>query len=407
VNTVSSVHNAINSNYVPIPRRVDIIWNTTLICMWDCAVCCVDAVHVQRHKSEIVVLSGALQKRETFMHNPAIGSPFDQTLQRRQQRGEEATFQQKLDVLDNLRGFDAKVDFSGGDPLAVSETPKVMMRASELFGRHRVTLTATGAGLARCSPDEILPYIGELNFTYDHPGKRDTNHRPTGYTSGNFRMASRFAAVGVKTRAETPLTTQNIDDETLTTIYLDLHEAGIDRHLLMRLFPVGRGAFLTSDIPSADQYRRAISLLRGLEQKYERPKVKLQCALKFFDDPDLSTGNPCDLVRESFGLMADGTLLASPWAVGPRGKPLDDVWVLGNLATTPMEHILYGEKAQMYLRRANENSGHCKIHAYLASRNGNDMSNTDRPFSASDPLYADASRTEPAESQERHYLPLV
>ncbi len=186
----------------------------------------------------------------------------------------------------------------------------------------------------------------------------------------------------MKTRAECPLTAHNIQDSILTRLYLNLHEAGIDKFLLMRLFPSGRGVLREADIPTPAQYRRAINLLRELEAKYGSPQLKLQCALKFFDNQNLEE-NPCDLFRESFGLMADGTLLASPWAVGARGQPFHDVWVLGNLASTPLETILSSEKAKEYERRLDENFGHCKIFAFLSSTKSRLI---DRIFDQTDPL---------------------
>ncbi|WP_162534074.1 hypothetical protein [Candidatus Cardinium hertigii] len=104
--------------------------------------------------------------------------------------------------------------------------------------------------------------------------------------------------------------------------------------------------------------------------RYGYPKIKLQYALKFFDDAykDSLKINPCDAVRTSFGLIPDGTLLASPWAINNRGNPLDDVWMFGNLFKKPLESILAQEKAKVFLSRQNENFGQCKIHAFLASK---------------------------------------
>ena len=96
------------------------------------------------------------------------------------------------------------------------------------------------------------------------------------------------------------------------------------------------------------------------------------------------TENPCDLIRESFGLMSNGLLLASPWAVGPYGRPLDDVWMLGNLSTTPLSDILASEKVLEYEQHLDDNFGHCKIFAFLNSERKNVM---DRLFDKADPLY--------------------
>lgn len=364
--------------------KVDIIWNMTLVCPWDCGVCCVDAVHVTRKNGLIQVRTAGFSNTEVMPDISGEGTIFDQALKVRQKQGLELDLSGKRRVLDHLEGFTAKVDFSGGDVLVVAENYKLLQEASERLGRDQITLTATGAGLARYKVPDIAPYIGELNFTYDSVSPEGNETRPAGYAIGNLRKAALFAKSGVRTRAECPLSNQNIEEEMLRQLYLDVHHAGVQKLLLMRLFPVGRGMLLASDIPTPDQYRFAISILRDMEAKYRSPVVKLQCALKFFDEYK-GTANPCDLLSESFGLMADGTLLSSPWAVNSHGQPLDDAWVLGNLAETSLQDILNSPKAIEYRRRLDENFGHCKIHSFLNSERTNPL---DRIFDKTDPLYA-------------------
>jgi hypothetical protein len=93
-----------------------------------------------------------------------------------------------------------------------------------------------------------------------------------------------------------------------------------------------------------------------------------------------------ELMREIDGLMADGTLLASPWAIKANGQPLDHAWVLGNLSTATMKNILSTPKAQQLIQRANDNFGHCKIFAAL---NSDRPSAFDRIFDKTDPLYGE------------------
>ena len=352
-------------NEVYSKKKIDIIWNITQICMWDCEVCCVDAVHVKASKNKITVRSEGLNTLEVLPYiRGTEKNYYEQVLDYRKAKGLELTLEQKLKVLENLKGYDPKIDFSGGDPLTIADTLVVMKHASQLFGKHNITMTATGAGLARADVEHIGSLIGELNFTYDSVIDVATGHRPKGYASSNLEKAKKFAQTGVKTRGETPLTKKNIDDATLTRLYLDLHEAEVNTHLIMRLFPSGRGTTIFQDSPTINEYRRAIELLRNLEAKYLYPKVKLQCALKFLEPIKLAK-NPCDMVTESFGLMADGTLLASPWAFNSVAKPISEQWVLGNLVNSSMKDILNTQKAQNFINRADENYGHCKIHAYF------------------------------------------
>ncbi len=373
-----------NNRLYPEVSKVDIIWNMTLVCPWDCKVCCVDAVHVTRKNGHVRVMSEGLSNTQLITVNPNIGTIFDQALEFRQEHGLELNLAGKRKVIDHLEGFQAKIDFSGGDVLVVAENYKVLQEASERLGRDQITLTATGAGLSRYNVADVAPYIGELNFTYDNISPEGNETRPAGYATGNLRKASLFANAGVRTRAECPLSRENVDEDTLRQIYLDVHHAGVHKLLLMRLFPVGRGMLRSSAIPTAEEYKRAISIFRDMEAKYGYPILKLQCALKFFDEYK-GTVNPCDVVSESYGLMADGTLLSSPWSVNSIGQPLDTAWVLGNLAQNSLRDILDSPKAKEYYQRRNENFGHCKIHAFLNSKRNRPL---DRIFDKADPLYA-------------------
>lgn len=372
-----------NPPTVFLPKKIDIIWNVTKVCSWDCAVCCVDADHISRTNGSITIKTESLLKEHKIQAIDGQGSIFDQALQWKQKEGLELTLEQKLKVLDNLADFDVKIDISGGDPLSVSENTIILREASNRFGKDKITLTATGVGLSKCNMEEISSYIGELNFTFDSDDCNGKFNRPDHYAEGNLKKASKFAAKGMKTRAELPMTIHNIDKDILENIYINLHSLGIGKLLLMRLFPVGRGMFRVGDTPSIEQYRAAIKFLRTLEAKYGNPVIKLQCALKHLDNSGMLS-NPCDVFQESFGLMSDGTLLASPWAINSIGKPIDESWVLGNLSVMPLKEILSTPKAQIYANRANENFGHCKIFSFIYSSNENSF---DRIFDSADPLY--------------------
>ena len=363
--------------------KIDIIWNITSICMWDCGICCVDATHVQSKNGVIAIKSENLNEVTHIKHDRQQGNIFDQALASRVAAGLELSLNEKLMVLENLEGFNIKLDFSGGDPLAISDTKIVMQKASALFGQKNITLTATGGGLTRVDVTEIAPMIGELNFTYDSANIVVQEHRPNGYAYSNLKKAAQFAKVGVKIRGETPLTINNIDEKTLTQIYLNLHEANVSTHLIMRLFPSGRGIYLKHKIPSAEQYRKAIDLLFSLENKYGFPKIKLQCALKFLDINRKHLENPCDLVTKSFGLMPNGVLLASPWAISNTTTPVSDVFNLGNLAKTKMADILATEKVKRFVSNADNNFGHCKMHAFFSGEDNREA----LIFTKSDPLY--------------------
>jgi hypothetical protein len=98
-------------------------------------------------------------------------------------------------------------------------------------------------------------------------------------------------------------------------------------------------------------------------------------------------------MRESFGLMSDGTLLGSPWAIDKHGRPLDDIWVLGNLAEQSMVEILASPRvarlreqiAEADLDEEGEAFGQCKIQSFIYGESADPL---ERMFEAADPLYS-------------------
>src|SRR5690242_13599906 len=109
---------------LPVGPSVDIIWNLTLVCPWDCAKCCVDAVHVQSRRGEVVLRSSNLPRLERLPLGLLPGpTAYDQAAAWRQSQGLELDLDAKFRVLEHLAGFSARLDFSGGDPLMLADTP--------------------------------------------------------------------------------------------------------------------------------------------------------------------------------------------------------------------------------------------------------------------------------------------
>jgi MoaA/NifB/PqqE/SkfB family radical SAM enzyme len=313
---------------------------------------------------------------------------FSSASQYLQARGQELTLSDKFRVVDNLAGFHARLDISGGDPLVVPENWDLLEYASRKLGKSNVTVTATGLGVHARDVDPLARLIGEFNFTYDPALELQSEHdadRPAGYAEANLRLASRLKERGVFTRAELPLTSNNCQPKNLRRVYLRLKTAGIHRLLLMRLFPVGRGTLHAGAIPKRSDYLTAVRTLRGIEQVEGTPNVRLQCALRHLEhDGEALVENPCDLLAKSFGIMADGTLLLSPWAIGPNGHPLGAEWILGNLARDHLSDILAESRPQRLRSRLDANFGHCKIFAYLYS---SEADVEDRMLDRADPLF--------------------
>jgi len=363
-------------------KQIDIIWNVTRVCPWKCGQCCVDATYVYKRGQEIHLMSRALKERITLPYQEQQGSIFEQAARWQQSKGLELTLFEKFNVIDNLNGFNVKLDLSGGDFLVDSENIELLKYASKKLGRENITLTATGAGLSKIDFKEISKLINEFNFTFDHAIGQSDTHRNNGYIFSNLRAAKKFKDYGVKIRAECPLTKQSANTAHLQQLYENLSEANVDTLLLMRLFPSGRGSDTIESIPSTEEYRNAIRVLRDAEKNSIGPRIKLQCALKFFDNGNLDK-NPCDMLVNSFGLTPDGTLLLSPWAINRTGDPLSKAWQLGNLSKSKFGKLLNNPFISELTTRLDENFGHCKIFAYYRSQKEHDI---DRMLDLKDPL---------------------
>lgn len=371
---------------------IDIIYNITQVCPHNCNACCVDAAYVHRRGDEVVIRVDGLSSELRVPRGDRSVGIYDIAANVLAQQNRELTGDQKLRLISNLDLADIRLDISGGDALAVTDNLSVLKAASAKLGRENVTLTATGAGLARVDLDELAGHIGEFNFTYDAASSCNVADRPASYASANLTAARRLVALGVPTRAEFPITSATNDPEHIRRLFISLHKARIPKLLLMRLFPSGRGASIGFKTLSSYEYVAAIAQLRALEREFGTPKVKLQCALRFIEarfglapTPEV---NPCDMVRESFGLTPLGELLISPWVINAVGRPSRPEFVLGNLVQTPLSEILASGKVAAFRARNDENFGHCKV---FAERFSNRTTASERMHEPADPLYSAAS----------------
>ncbi|EKT4561037.1 hypothetical protein QEM42_002205 [Pseudomonas putida] len=372
--------------------KFDFIWNITLVCPWDCDFCCTDAAHVSSKGSSIILREHSLSTSKIVSRDlhklfeskyPGIQcSKYDLALIDRQHRGLEPSLEEKIGILNNLKGLNLKIDFAGGEPLACHENILVIKEASKIFGKESVSVTSTGIISKSHSIHEISEIIGEYEFTYDESAATLNQCRPKGYNNSNLKIAAKFSALGVRTKAQLPIHKGNMSRLSSESIYNSLCSSKISELLLMRTFPVGRGiSYLNEHEITKPELTQAISNYCQLETA-NRTQIRLQCALKTTTEIDNTTTNPCDLMQSSFGINFRGDLLISAWANNSHGLPLSNHFVLGNLCTSSFQEIAKTEKFKRYERRLNENFGHCKIFAYANSKNKDENA----LFSKTDPL---------------------
>lgn len=370
-------------------RNLDIIWNVSLICPWDCEFCCTDAVQVKKRDSKVIYREKSLSSvvditidnsfLDFFMKKyNRIPDLYDQALYFRQNEGKELRLEQKLKILENLKGYNVSIDFAGGDPLACYENYIVLKKAANIYGKDNISITSTGLINKKYTLSDVAKYIGEYEFTYDEP-EGDFVCRPKGYNFVNLEIASKFSSMGVKTKAQLPLHNSNLGSKNIEKIVKKLASRNIDELLLMRTFPVGR-AFGSKKHLDKKTLQENIEIYLNFAKKYNIT-VRLQCALKHLFDNSLFL-NPCDLMRESFGVNFQGKLMVSAWANNSNGYPINDDFVLGDLTTSHFSDLEKTSKFLSYKNKLDENFGHCKIFSYLFNNSANNGL-----FEKTDPLY--------------------
>ena len=298
---------------------MDVIWNLTRACPWDCAICCVFGYHVC-NTTERLVYSEAKEK------------------------GEELTLAEKLTVLKILadRGFE--IDFSGGDPLYYDEDFQVVEQATRWLPSRKIGVSMTGNKITDAKL-EVLKKVGVVEFTLDNLPDVENPLRPRGYNLASMIAMKKCVAVGVKTRAVTVLYPTTMTEKNLESVYRWLCENGISEWELLRFYPVGRGIKLAELTPSNSEYLKTMKFLRGL---HGFTKIFFQPSLRI-----LEGAIKCPAVVDSIGILPDGTVTACAWAIDDNCRPYPE-FRLGKLPEDDLDEILENAlKIPEYCKRTN------------------------------------------------------
>ncbi len=284
--------------------------------------------------------------------------------------GRELTPDQWCSVIDKIlaRHPTAEFDLSGGDCLALPWVyrqliPYILKRVQT---RKQLSVTATAKSLRAWMEDsrEINrdERPGSIHITFD--GCRQ-------YSFDNIQIASKVYGLGMDLHIECPLTEENCKINKIHEIYYAAKAARVSEILLMRFFPVGRGASEYGAIdldPTAAMYRFAITEFFKLsKQNSDGPDIRVQCALKKFADI-ATTAAACKMGDATWCVMPNGVLLICPWAYGLSGHPLDKAFVAGNILKNSYEHC----RTKAHLLRSglhNKYPRECRVQGFVNARN--------------------------------------
>jgi len=156
---------------------MDVIWNLTKVCPWDCAICSVSALHICSTTADYIY---SIQK----------------------ERGKELTLAEKLTVLKSLADRDFEIDFSGGDPLYFDEDFQIVKQATHWLPSQKISVSMTGSNITDTKL-ELLKKVSAVEFTLDNLPKVENPFRPRGYNFASMIAMKKCIAAGVKVRAVT------------------------------------------------------------------------------------------------------------------------------------------------------------------------------------------------------------
>lgn len=284
---------------------MDVIWNLTRACPWDCAICCVSAFHVC-NTTEYIVQSAQKEK------------------------GKELTLAEKLTVLKTLADKDFEIDFSGGDPLYYDEDFRVVEQATRWLPSRKIGVSMTGSKITDAKL-ELLKKVSVVEFTLDNLPETENGFRPRGYNFASMIAMKECVAMGIKTRAVTVLYSTTISERNLESVYRWLCENNILEWELLRFYPVGRAVKLAEITPSNSEYVNAMKFLRGF---HGSTKIFFQHSLRI-----LERVLKCPAVIDSIGILPDGQITACAWAIDSNCRPFKG-FRLGKLPEDDLDEIL-------------------------------------------------------------------
>lgn len=308
-----------------------IIWNMTRLCPWTCKFCCVGAECISGLKKVNT------EKDKDFKHN------------------NELSFNEKINVIDQLKKGDFRIDFSGGDLLIDPLNLDVVLYASEKLGKENVGISVSGAFIDEEIVSKLEGKINDVEMTLDYVPFKPYKSRPIGYHEYTANAVSLLREKNISVGVQTVLTNDNISKEQIKELYDWLIKHNVNGWSLLRYFSSGRGEKFTNIMPSHIQYEKAVDYIKNLT-KGGNVDVHFQYLLPNHSGYTLN----CRAVKHSIGILPDGTVTACFWGLNEDMKAIDHKFVLGFVPDMNIYNILQNDKSQYWINSCNE----CEIFTY-------------------------------------------
>ncbi|MEK7658505.1 MAG: radical SAM protein [Patescibacteria group bacterium] len=298
---------------------MDVIWNLTRVCPWNCRICCVSAVY-------------------------ATGKTKHKVVTAQKESGKELSLAEKLTVLRLLVDRNFEIDFSGGDPLYYEEDFFVVEQATQWLPSKKIGISMTGSEITEAKIN-LLRKVGVVEFTLDNLPKTKNPFRPNDFNVASMKAMRKCVANGIRVRAITVLYSKTMPERNLIDLYSWLCKNNVSEWELLRYYPIGRGRNLAKNLPSKEKYLEVMRFLRSL---HGSTRVFFQHSLNLLEK-DIS----CPAVTNSFGILPDGTVVACAWALDRNCFPLSEFY-LGKLPEEDIDSIIArAQQKPMYCKTAN------------------------------------------------------
>lgn len=310
--------------------RTNIVWNVTRLCPFACSFCCVSAVYVRDFR----------QVEIEDDNTPVLDG--------------ELSFNQQIDIINQMAPEDFKVDFSGGDVLINPRNIDLILYASAKFGPDNIGLSLPGTFLNQEVLKKLSGKVADVEITLDNLPYIKDSSRPLDYPKIAAESVKKFVEYGFTVGVQTVLKQVNMNRETLKNLLNLLVTLGVQRWSLLKFFPVGRYFKKFDYAPSDQAYRETTALIQELIQKYPI-EAHFQYLMPRYDMQNFR----CRAVTKSIGILPSGKISACFWALGKHGEPLPE-FVLGKLPEENIYNILNSGRAN-YWREQAETVNNCEL----------------------------------------------
>lgn len=314
-----------------------VIWNLTKLCSWNCVICCVSAVHVCNDNKE-----------EIF--------------ERLVNKGKELKLLDKMKIVDQLYDNNVEsIDFSGGDLLIRDDDIKLIEYAASKFNKSQLSISIPGNRLTVEKINKLKKYVSKIEFTLDSITYDIDSSRPSGYVETAINAIKLCNNEGIDTCVSTVLKKHNCNKKTINELYNFLISNNVKEWEILRYYQVGRATDLYAYKPDEEKVLKIVDYIKTLMDNKEI-NISFQHTL----ENQINGFVKCNALKNSIGILPDGTVTACAWGLDRNGMPIDESFIVGKLPKEKLSDILSNNKALKWKDKIKNNGcDKCMVDEFL------------------------------------------